>query len=169
MDPGDGRGILQRPALDIAAQAVDDPRIPKCVAAVLLLRESSRLRLGPGVRTAIRKSSCAGLVRVEHRRTRSRQRTVAGKAGLHQERAAGLLRPRRRQSHADRRLSTQGLVTGLPRCRDVQTRLLVWVILRGSAMCGSVNLLSLCSSEADAGMLSAATGVAQVGSRWFIF
>jgi integrase/recombinase XerD len=79
MDPGDGRGILQRPALDIASQAVNDPRIPKRVAAVLLLRESSRLRLGPGVRTAIRKSSCAGLVRVEHRRTRSRQRTVAGK------------------------------------------------------------------------------------------
>jgi hypothetical protein len=34
------------------------------------------------------------------------------------------------QSHADRRLSTQGLVTGLPRYRDVQTGLLVWVAVQ---------------------------------------
>ena len=59
--------FFQRSALGAWSEAVDDPWLPERVAAVLLLRQSSRLRLGPGVQQ-IRRPSSTGVLRLEHRR-----------------------------------------------------------------------------------------------------
>lgn len=71
----------------------------RCACSVRMYR--IHLRVGPGMRAAIRHASESGLLRLEHRAPRARQRVEAVQACLHQTGVAGVVRPRGRRGRAD--------------------------------------------------------------------